>query len=69
MTGIPVGTDTNDLSGQFAVLQLKPFDNKDFFSKFLKSAHWYCMGAPHLLLYVLRRCMVRHTKGQVSTAN
>ena len=66
VTGTPVGTDINDLLGQFAVLQLHPFDNRDFLQ--FHGSSQCRQGSFHLLLYILRRCMVRHTELQVEAS-
>lgn len=68
MTGTPVGGDIADLYGQFTVLQLHPFTHKAFFHKFAQSAYSGSMNmrtSAYLLLYMMSRCTVRHTKLQV----
>ena len=70
-TGTPAGGDITDLLGQFCVLNLRPFTDWTFFSVFVRSAYSGSMqtrGVAHLLLYILGRCMIRHTKLQVAPA-
>eukprot|EP00887_Chlorella_sp_A99_P003475 scaffold7.g3475.t1 len=68
VTGTPVNTDIADLYGQFSVLKMSPFDNKNFFDTVVRSAYGthgdYGNGCPSLI-YALGQSMVRHTKKQV----
>ncbi|DBA72541.1 TPA: hypothetical protein ACH3X2_010298 [Trebouxia sp. C0005] len=67
-TGTPAGGDITDLFGQFCVLNLQPFTDRTFFSVFVRSAYsgsMHTRAVAHLLLYILGRCMIRHTKLQV----
>ncbi len=70
-TGTPASGDITDLIGQFKVLNLQPFSDETFFSVFVRSAYSGSMqtcGTAHLLLCILGRCMIRHTKLQVVPA-
>lgn len=68
VTGTPVGGDIADLCGQFTVLQMQPFTNKAFFYKFAQLAHSGSINmrtSAYLLLYMMSRCTIRHTKLKV----
>lgn len=66
-TATPMGNDVMDLLGQFAALRMAPFNDKTFFTEHFRHILHRDYGAAEdraLLLYVLSRCMVRHTKHQ-----
>jgi len=69
VTGTPVGSDITDLTGQFDVLQMHPFTDSSFFATHVKHAYSGSMNMciqGHTLLYMMGRCMIRHTKLQVA---
>ncbi|KAK9830036.1 hypothetical protein WJX72_009324 [[Myrmecia] bisecta] len=69
VTGTPINTDVNDLLGQFAALHFSPFDNKGFFSKYVKTAfsgNMYSRKGGATLLYTLSQMLIRHTKEQLT---
>ena len=68
MTGTPVGSDIQDLKGQFNFLRMQPFTNKNFFARYVKpsySGSSWARAPAGVLLYMLSQCMIRHTKLQV----
>ena len=65
-TGTPINTDVLDLFGQFAVLKMSPFNNKNFFDSNVRNAfgnNVYSGGCLELL-HAMGHVMVRHTKRQ-----
>ena len=68
VTGTPCGNSIGELQGQLAFLRAHPWTENGFFSAhathvFGTTGNRYG-GSPDLLLYTLRRLMVRHTKTQ-----
>ena len=68
VTGTPCGNSIGELQGQLAFLRAHPWTENGFFSSqashvFGNTGNRYG-GSPDLLLYTLRRLMVRHTKTQ-----
>jgi SNF2 family DNA or RNA helicase len=68
VTGTPCGNSIGELQGQLAFLKAHPWTENSFFSS--QATHVFGTtgnrygGSPDLLLYTLRRLMVRHTKTQ-----
>ena len=64
-----MGSDVADLKGQFDFLHLQPFNNKNFFTLYVRAVYELGMRFQVLdavLLCTLSQCMIRHTKLQVT---
>ncbi|KAK3264219.1 hypothetical protein CYMTET_27027, partial [Cymbomonas tetramitiformis] len=67
-TGTPINNGLEDLHGQLMFLNIQPFSNKAVFDKFIRPCfshqRYNIPGSTSPVAYLLKRCMIRHTKTQ-----